>query len=147
MRSTRSRTVLAGVSVLATIGLAAVVAPPALAGPGCANGYTCVWNADQYSGASGSFRYNNPTWEWTLSDGTAANNKANSISTGDLVSCRVFLYDDKNYALDHNYIYFYDRADGRMNSDPYLTNGGGVGSWATQDWHDRISSNQYISYC
>ena len=147
MGLTRHRAVVAGISLLAALGLTAVVAPSASAGPGCAVGRTCVWDGDDYSGASASILNNNVTWTWAMTDGKAANNRVQSVSTGDLTSCRVFFYDDEGFGLDHNYIYFFDRSDGRVNADPYLANGGGAGNHAGQNWANRFSSNQYTAGC
>ena len=122
------------------------IATPATAGTDqCWNGAACVWKNSSYTNlfrgmVTSSKDYHVTAW----SDGT--------FSLGDEVSsvrsqgntCRVKFFRNRNYEDTDKFIYFNRVADGSNYQDPYLSNGGGAGPWAGENWNDRISSHRFV---
>jgi hypothetical protein len=114
----------------------------------CTNGQACVWKDSSYFG---HFRgmtgtaddYNTIFWDdsvpWdqfiTRTSVSSVRNQGNS--------CWVRFYDNINQG--GAYIYFKRVADGGGYQDPYLTNGGGFGPYASSNWNDTIASHGWFN--
>ena len=143
----RKRIIAAGMATLGVFGGAVVFADSASAAAACPAEYSCVFDGAGYGGGYAHVHDNNTAWGWALSSGVVANNSVSSVSIGDLISCRVFFYDDASYGLTDHYIYFFDASQAGAHYDDDLSDGGGAGSWTSANWSNRFSSNQYIAGC
>ncbi|MEH1100493.1 peptidase inhibitor family I36 protein [Micromonospora sp. CPCC 205561] len=108
----------------------------------CTAGQVCVWGENDYTGCfrgmtANGFDYSTITWS-TCS--AKIDNGANSVKNEGR-SCAVRLYTDANHSGSS--ILFNREADGANFRDPYLANGGGLGSANGLNWQDRISSHKF----
>lgn len=149
MRRTGPNRIILSMALL-LVGIAAA-ATPASAGSGvCPAGYTCIWDSSNYNGAYGQMCENNRNFSWNLSDGSSANNRASSVTANHTATCRSFLYDStatKDGSYYGDYIFFF-RAGATQGAsrDPNLAVGtNGSGPHASENWSNRVSSNQYVS--
>ncbi|MFC4627975.1 peptidase inhibitor family I36 protein [Promicromonospora alba] len=136
-------------AAIAAAGVGAGVAPAVADDWSCPAEYTCIWNETNYAGAYSWIHDSNTNFNFNMSDLASANNRASSLSTGNIVSCRSYFFENANWdAVGGKWVWFYETGSSRGASrDPMLSNGGGNGHSSAQDLNNLFSSNQYVTSC
>lgn len=131
-----------GVFALAGVGLGA--GPSSAANSQCPTGAACIWGGNDYTGCffdrqiSGKVTY----WESCSGSRISATNGANSAKN-EGTSCDARFYDWSDQT--GKYIQFNRMSSGASYQDPYLANGGGLGSYNGENWQNRISSIRFVN--
>ena len=122
-------------AILATALAAGTIAPSAAqASIGqCGSGMACLWQDLNYTGGF----VQDSRW---LKMGLVWNNLATSVASYGNTNCARF-WDDTGFT--GAYIDFSRPARGGTYRDPDLRNGGGYGPHRTENWNDRIGSQNW----
>ncbi|AWE43217.1 hypothetical protein DDD63_11210 [Actinobaculum sp. 313] len=123
---------LATLMLLSGLSLAA---PAAQAAPGCASGWACVWQSYSYTGQWAAAKSDGPLSVTSDKNGVAKTKSASAWANGRL--CKHSYFQDgkgKSFRLDSEQLV---RTNYR---DPNLSNGAGKGTYAGENWNDRVRS-------
>lgn len=138
---------IVGGAATAALALVAVLGGAASAqadGSQCTSTRACVWGNNDYGGVFRGMTLSDQYYTQTAwADGSLnLNDRVSSVKSYG-ASCRVLFYSDEQYGGEN--IYFLRVADGSNYEDPMLSNGGGTGSAASENWDNRISSHQFVN--
>lgn len=129
----KKRHAVVGAALVAAF-LAGPAVSPAHASVGqCPSGHGCMWHAVDYGGSFISDA------DW-VKLGLLYNNQASAVKSNGNQNCARF-WDNTDFT--GAYIYFSRPALGGTYQDPDLRNGGGRGTYAGQNWNDRIGSQNW----
>lgn len=147
MRRFKKAAVAAALTTLALIGTTAGPASAALTE--CNAGQACLWKNSNYGGGyygiyskNGVNDLRTPGWQPGSGGSGAVDDEASSSASYGNTQCARFY---EHLSKSGHYINYSRPALGGTYRDPYHENGAGTGTYAGENWNDRITSIGWVN--